>query len=86
MGQPATGAATCGIRPEHITIRNGGVPTTIVVFVPAGSEIHINAKLGNADITPLLRERVDLHTGQKIPIIRDLTKVHLFGENGTRLN
>jgi multiple sugar transport system ATP-binding protein len=62
------------------------VPATIVVVEPTGSETHINARLGNADITLLLRERVDLQPGQQISIAPDLTKVHLFGENGVRLN
>jgi multiple sugar transport system ATP-binding protein len=86
MGQPSTGATTYGIRPEHITIRDDGVPATIVVVEPTGSETHINARLGNADITLLLRERVELQPGQQISIAPDLTKVHLFGETGSRLN
>ena len=84
--QQAAMAATYGIRPEHIAIRDGGAPATIVVVEPTGSETHVNARLGNADVTLLLRERVDLQPGQVIPIAPDIAKDHLFGEDGARLN
>jgi multiple sugar transport system ATP-binding protein len=75
-----------GVRPEHLSIRDGGVPATIVVVEPTGSETHVNAKLGNADVTLLLRERVELQPGQVISIAPDLSKVHLFDKDGLRLN
>ncbi|CAN7590217.1 sn-glycerol-3-phosphate ABC transporter ATP-binding protein UgpC [Pararhizobium sp. LjRoot235] len=75
-----------GIRPEHLSIRDGGVPATIIVVEPTGSETHVIAKLGNADITLLLRERVELQPGQVISIAPDLSKVHLFDKDGLRLN
>lgn len=85
-GQGYATAKTYGVRPEHFSIRDGGVPATIVVVEPTGSETHVNAKLGNADITLLLRERVELQPGQEISIAPDLAKVHLFDKDGLRLN
>ena len=86
VGQRNAGAVAYGVRPEHIEIREGGVPATIVVVEPTGSETNIIARLGNADVTLLLRERVELHPGQQISIAPDLSKVHLFATDGSRLN
>ncbi|MDR9809957.1 ABC transporter ATP-binding protein [Rhizobium hidalgonense] len=85
-GRQNADAVTYGIRPEHMAIREDGVPATIVVVEPTGSETHINARLGNVDISLLLRERVELEPGQQISIAPDLSKVHLFGTGGNRLN
>ncbi|MEK1931454.1 MAG: ATP-binding cassette domain-containing protein, partial [Pararhizobium sp.] len=85
-GQEHATTKTYGIRPEHLSIRDGGVPATIVVVEPTGSETHVVAKLGNADVTLLLRERVELQPGQEISIAPDLSRVHLFDKDGLRLN
>ncbi|MBB5538885.1 ABC transporter ATP-binding protein [Rhizobium giardinii] len=85
-GQEYATTKTYGIRPEHLSIRDGGVPATVVVVEPTGSETHVVAKLGNVDVTLLLRERVDLQPAQEISIAPDLTRVHLFDKDGLRLN
>ncbi|MBW9065913.1 sn-glycerol-3-phosphate ABC transporter ATP-binding protein UgpC [Rhizobium herbae] len=85
-GHEYAATKTYGIRPEHFSIRDGGVPATIVVVEPTGSETHVNAKLGSAHVTLLLRERVELQPGQEISIAPDLSKVHLFDKDGLRLN
>ncbi|MBB4188515.1 ABC-type sugar transport system ATPase subunit [Sinorhizobium terangae] len=85
-GHDGVVAKTYGIRPEHLSIRAEGVPATVVVVEPTGSETHVLVKLGDEDVTLLLRDRVELRPGQTIPIGPDLTKVHLFGGDGKRVN
>jgi multiple sugar transport system ATP-binding protein len=86
VGQNAIMAKTYGIRPEHLSIQAEGTPATVIVVEPTGSETHVLVKLGDADVTLMLRDRIELHSGQTISIAPDLTKVHLFGEDEKRLN
>jgi multiple sugar transport system ATP-binding protein len=75
-----------GIRPEHLTIAERGVPATVVVVEPTGSETHVLVKLGSTDANLVLRDRVELEPGQPIAVTPDLAKVHLFSEQGMRVN
>jgi multiple sugar transport system ATP-binding protein len=85
-GQDGAAAKVYGVRPEHLSIQDGGTSATVVVVEPTGSETHVLVKLGDVDVTLLLRDRVELHPGRTISIAADLTKVHLFGGDGQRLN
>jgi multiple sugar transport system ATP-binding protein len=84
--QNASAAKTYGIRPEHLSIQEMGATATVTVVEPTGSETHVIVKLGEVDVTLLLRDRVELHPGQTITVAPDLTKVHLFDADGKRLN
>ncbi|ULJ72632.1 ABC transporter ATP-binding protein [Rhizobium gallicum] len=86
LGQNGVDAKTYGIRPEHLSIQAEGTLATVIVVEPTGSETHVLVKLGDADVTLMLRDRIELQPGQTISIAPDLTKVHLFGEDGRRLN
>jgi multiple sugar transport system ATP-binding protein len=86
LGQNGMMAKTYGIRPEHLSIQAEGTPATVIVVEPTGSETHVLVKLGDADVTLMLRDRIELQQGQTISIAPDLTKVHLFGGDGRRLN
>ncbi|MCG5479162.1 ABC transporter ATP-binding protein [Sinorhizobium alkalisoli] len=79
-------AGIYGIRPEHLTITESGAPATVVVVEPTGSETHVIVKLGSAEMTLVLRDRVDLDPGQPITIAPDPSKIHLFSSEGVRLN
>ncbi|AJD44082.1 sugar ABC transporter ATP-binding protein (plasmid) [Rhizobium gallicum bv. gallicum R602sp] len=85
-GQDGAAAKAYGVRPEHLSIQDGGTSAIVVVVEPTGSETHVLVKLGDVDVTLLLRDRVELHPGETISIAADLTKVHLFGGDGQRLN
>ena len=78
--------STYGIRPEHITIAEAGVPARIVVVEPTGSETHVVAKVGTVDVVLVLRDRIALEPGQQVSLAPDLRKVHLFSAGGTRVN
>jgi multiple sugar transport system ATP-binding protein len=77
---------TYGVRPEHLTITDDGIPATVAVVEPTGSETHLVAKIGSTTATLLLRERIDLQPGQSIKVAPDLAKIHLFSPSGGRVN
>jgi multiple sugar transport system ATP-binding protein len=83
----AEGAAiTYGIRPEHIAIGEGGVPMTVVVTEPTGSETQVFAKSGKDLIDAVVKDRIAARSGDEIGFVIDPSRVHLFDrETGARL-
>jgi multiple sugar transport system ATP-binding protein len=78
--------AVYGIRPEHFTLADDGAEATIQVVEPTGSEIHVAAKLGGADIVAVFRERHAFKPGDSVRLKPDLRVAHLFdGATGKRL-
>jgi multiple sugar transport system ATP-binding protein len=78
--------AVYGIRPEHFTLADDGAEATVQVVEPTGSEIHVAAKLGGADIVAVFRERHSFKPGDTVRLKPDLRVAHLFdGATGKRL-
>jgi multiple sugar transport system ATP-binding protein len=76
----------CGIRPEHLTLADAGLPAIVSVVEPTGSETHIVARHGSEEIVCLLRERVNVRPGQAIHLKMDASRSHLFDAgNGRRV-
>jgi len=76
-----------GIRPEHMLLHPGGIPATVQVSEPTGSETHIIARVGNASIVCAFRERVAAKPGETIGVMPNPALAHLFDEQtGQRLN
>ncbi len=85
-GAVRPGKATYGIRPEHVTIAEGGVPLRVEVVEPTGSEVMVAARLGEQPISCLFRERLALQPGEVIPVRFDPRTAHLFdGDSGARM-
>ena len=88
-GMPASkhrGPAIYGIRPEHFSLRDDGVPVEVAVIEPTGSETQVVARLGRQEITILLRERLSLTPGSTVRLSPDVSKAHLFEKaSGRRL-
>jgi multiple sugar transport system ATP-binding protein len=82
-GQPVT----LGLRPEHMTIGEDGIPAEIVVVEPTGPEVQVNARLaGGEEIVAMFRERHPFKPGDKIGLKPLWNQVHLFdGASGKRL-
>jgi multiple sugar transport system ATP-binding protein len=77
---------TYGIRPEHITIGEGGVPVDVSVFEPTGSETLIFGRLGGEPIDALIRERIEGEPGKTMPFRIDTRRAHVFDRStGQRL-
>ncbi|MFL5012038.1 ABC transporter ATP-binding protein [Rhizobium sp.] len=79
-------AVTYGIRPEHITIGEEGVPVEVSVFEPTGSETLIFGRTGGVPIDALIRERIEVHPGRTMYFHIDPRRAHIFDrETGQRL-
>jgi multiple sugar transport system ATP-binding protein len=86
--------AVYGLRPEHVTLANGGsngrgdggVPVEVVVVEPTGSETLIVVKGGQTEFNCLFRSRILPQPGETLRIQPDIPNVHLFdAESGRRL-
>jgi multiple sugar transport system ATP-binding protein len=71
-------AVVFGVRPEHFTIADDGVPATVIVVEPTGSETQVVAKMSGHDIVAIFRERYDFQPGQQIKLKPRPDVVHLF--------
>lgn len=79
-------AVTYGIRPEHITIADQGVPVEVSVFEPTGSETLIFGRAGGVPIDALIRERIEADPGRTMHFRIDPRRAHIFDrETGQRL-
>ncbi|MBB3609387.1 sn-glycerol-3-phosphate ABC transporter ATP-binding protein UgpC [Rhizobium sp. BK602] len=79
-------AVTYGIRPEHITIGDNGVPVEVSVFEPTGSETLIFGRAGGTPIDALIRERIEAVPGRTMYFRIDPRRAHIFDrETGKRL-
>ncbi|HEV7263736.1 MAG TPA: sn-glycerol-3-phosphate ABC transporter ATP-binding protein UgpC [Falsiroseomonas sp.] len=87
-GAPAA-VTTYGIRPEHLQLAEDGdadgIPATIVVVEPTGSETQVNMRIGETLLIGAFRERVSGRPGEILRVKPDMALVHLFGPDGKRL-
>ena len=81
--------AVYGVRPEHLQLTHGadqGVPLTVQVIEPTGSETQVYGKLGQLAMMGAFRERISARPGEPISVTADPSLVHLFDrQTGARL-
>lgn len=75
-----------GIRPEHLVLLDDGIPATVTVVEPTGSELHIFATVSGVQVTAVFRDRHELRPGDEIRLGAASGAVHLFDiDSGMRL-
>jgi multiple sugar transport system ATP-binding protein len=76
-----------GIRPENVRLDPAeGVPCTISLVEPTGSETHLVAHAGKTEILAVLRERTPIREGETIGLSFDASQAHFFDpDSGRRL-
>jgi len=74
----------CGVRPEHLTLGEGGFDAEVVVVEPTGSEMQIVARAAGQDITCTLRDRRRIEPGERIPLAVPPEALHLFDADSGR--
>ncbi len=78
--------AIYGIRPEHLSLGNGGVAADVTVVEPMGSETQLFSKIGNQKCVGVFHERLQIKPGDKVSLSPDLKSVLLFdAESGQRI-
>ncbi|SCK10957.1 multiple sugar transport system ATP-binding protein [Variovorax sp. HW608] len=70
--------AVYGIRPEHFSLDAAGLPVTVEVVEPTGSETQVMAHIGGQEITAVFRERITAGPGEVIRIAVQSEHAHLF--------
>jgi multiple sugar transport system ATP-binding protein len=76
-----------GVRPEHLQFADSGLPATVSVIEPTGSETHVILKFGDRELVAVFRERHDFRPGQLIHLSPVVEFVHLFDpQSGKRLS
>jgi multiple sugar transport system ATP-binding protein len=75
-----------GVRPEHFELSDEGAQARIAVIEPTGSETLVYARVNDADVVALFRERHSFRPGDVIRIAPKPGHVHLFdAASGARL-
>ncbi len=73
-----------GVRPEHITLGDSGLPVRVAVVEPTGAETQIFARAGEDTIDALLRDRVAVRAGETVHFVIDPARAHVFDRETTK--
>lgn len=80
-------AVVYGMRPEHLRLSSDGVPATISVLEPTGSETQVIMRIAGTQVVGAFRERISAQPGDMLHVAPDPNLAHLFDEaSGARLN
>jgi multiple sugar transport system ATP-binding protein len=70
-----------GIRPEHLRLVDSGIPVTVSVVEPSGSEVLVIGRTAGGDeVVANFRERHEFAPGEVIHLGTDPRLLHLFDE------
>jgi multiple sugar transport system ATP-binding protein len=77
-----------GIRPEHFRLgRDGGLGVEVVVVEPTGADTQVYCRFQDQEVTATLRDRTEVRPGDRITLVPDTGRAHLFDtESGRRLS
>jgi multiple sugar transport system ATP-binding protein len=69
-----------GTRPEHLALAPDaqGLAAEVVVVEPTGADTQVFAKIGDALVTAVFRERHEFRAGDSIRLMPDHERTHLF--------
>jgi multiple sugar transport system ATP-binding protein len=76
-----------GMRPEHCALAgSAGLPAEVVVVEPTGADTQLFCRFNGQELTSLVRDRVDCRAGDRVGLVPDLARAHLFdAATGVRL-
>jgi multiple sugar transport system ATP-binding protein len=86
--RPAEGQPVLyGMRPEHCALTgHGGLPADVIVVEPTGADTQLFCRFNGQEVTSLVRDRVDCRAGDRVGLVPDLARAHLFdAASGARL-
>jgi multiple sugar transport system ATP-binding protein len=82
-GQPVI----MGMRPEHLSLADRGIPSRVVVVEPTGADTLVACRHEGAEFSVVFRERHDFAPGTTIHLQPDVQRAHLFdAQTGRRLS
>ena len=77
-----------GVRPEHLALGSddSGIAVEVSVVEPTGSETLVVGRTGGEEIHAVFHERHSFAPGERIHVVPDLDRIHLFDrDSGARL-
>jgi multiple sugar transport system ATP-binding protein len=76
-----------GLRPENVRLDpEAGLPCTVSLVEPTGSETHLIARAGATQIVAVLRDRIAIQEGDAVRLSLDTASAHFFDpQSGERL-
>jgi len=75
-----------GTRPEHLSVGSEGLPAEVIVVEPTGADTQLYCEVGGHDIVVVLRDRTSCRAGDRVHLVPDLSKAHVFdAASGQRL-
>jgi multiple sugar transport system ATP-binding protein len=76
-----------GMRPEHCAVSaDAGLPAEVVVVEPTGADTQLFCRFNGQELTSLVRDRVSCRAGDKVGLMPDSARAHLFdAASGVRL-
>jgi len=76
-----------GMRPEHCALAgDAGLPAEVVVVEPTGADTQLFCRFNGQELTSLVRDRVACRAGDRVGLVPDLARAHLFdAATGARL-
>jgi multiple sugar transport system ATP-binding protein len=76
-----------GIRPQHVSLDDsGGIPAKVQLAEALGSETVVHADIGGQKMLAVIAGQHRLAAGDAVQLSFDGMPLHLFGEEGLRLN
>jgi multiple sugar transport system ATP-binding protein len=90
LGAPLEAAAgteiVYGVRPQHITLGAQGLPAEVLVVEPTGDAQEVLARIGDEDISIVVRDHALLTPGETVNLFLDPAKIFVFEKaSGLRL-
>jgi multiple sugar transport system ATP-binding protein len=80
------GATIVGVRPEHFDIAEGGLPVTVTLVEPLGSDTQITGKVAETEIVALFHKRIAASPGDTLTLKPMAAEMHRFDStSGARL-
>jgi multiple sugar transport system ATP-binding protein len=67
-----------GIRPEHLSLQDGGITAQIEVVEPMGSETEILLKVGGQTLNMMTHGRASVGPGERVSLAPEPSQAHLF--------
>lgn len=86
IDRPKGTPITCGVRPQHIELAAEGIPAQVTLIEPTGEELEVTVRVGDIDMSIIVRGHPDLTIGEKVHLKAGADKVLLFDtETGERI-
>ena len=80
------GAATLGVRPQHVRLSKAGLPASVLYTEPTGIDVFARFACDAGQIDAVIDSRVELQPGETVHLSPSLDHLHLFDrDSGHRI-